>query len=235
MSEATFPLVPSGTSGGGTTSTEDKGGKVIGSGLTDEVGEPSGRIDDHCADALTYLLYRYKGKPRLSDFLCTLGDQATDLELAFWDLFTKRTLDAAEGIQLDGIGRIVGEPRKDRADDVYRIFLRVRIAVNRSDGRVDDDLYPIMRLAFGDDAAVAITEHYPMALQVTLLEDIGDVSPADFILYLRQAKAGSVRLDFVYTVEAQADTLTWDSSESGQTWGSTTDPAIGGVWAGVAT
>lgn len=220
------------------------GGGVGGFALTFAGGVPGSpidpddttlvRIDSHCEDAKDKLLYRYKRKPRLEAFLCTLGDQATDLELAYWDLFTKRTIDTAEGDQLDGIGRIVGEPRKDRTDDVYRIFLRVRILVNRSDGR-PDDLYAIMLQAFGEDAVVSITEHYPAALQVTLGEDIGDVEPGDFIIYLRQAKGGGIRLDFVYTVEPLADTLVWNSSEPGQVWGSTTDPSIGGVWAGVAT
>lgn len=192
------------------------------------------RIDSHCEDAKTKLLYRYNRKPRLEAFLCTLGDQATQVELALWDLYTKRTLATAEGAQLDGIGRIVGEPRKGRTDEVYRVFLRVRILVNRSDGRIGD-LYSILLQAFGQGAEVAILEHYPAAIQVILLDDIGDVAPSDFALYLRQAKAGGVRLDFVYTVEPLADTLIWNSSEPGQVWGSTTDPAIGGVWAGVAT
>lgn len=226
MSEATYTLVHPAASG----ATEDLGGVLIGSALEGETGLTT-VAEDHCAEGKVRLLFRYRNKPRLEAVLCTLTDQLSELEVAARDVWVGRQLDTAVGVQLDGIGDIVGEPRKGRTDEVYRIFLRVRILVNRSDGKVEQ-LYAILVQAFGA-VPMAITEHYPASLQVVLYEAIGDVLPGDFVMYLRQAKGGGVRLEFSYTVEALTDTLIWNSSESDQAWGSTADPDLGGVWAGV--
>lgn len=189
--------------------------------------------ESHCEDAKNLLTQEYKGKPRIEAFLCALGDQCQLVENAYWQLLTLRDLANATGINLDILGKIVGEPRKDRTDDVYRTFIGIRILVNSSDGQLEQ-LLTILRTAFGSSAGFYIFENYPMSIQIFLPSDIGDILPLDFTLYLRLAKDAAVGMAFTWTVVAETETFTFNSSATNQTWGSTTDPTIGGKWAGVS-
>ena len=41
---------------------------------------------------------------------------------------------------MDDLGWIVGEPRQGKADDLYRIWIRIRIIANRANGKIADSL-----------------------------------------------------------------------------------------------
>jgi hypothetical protein len=60
------------------------------------------------------------------------------LEDAIAGVYLGRLLANAVGVQLDTIGRYVGESRKGRADNIYLLWLKARIAANRSFGRAED-------------------------------------------------------------------------------------------------
>lgn len=191
---------------------------------------------DHCEDAKAHTIQDYKGLPRFEALLCILGDQATQLESAFQSLLQLRGLDTANDVQLDQLGRIVGEPRKDRTDDEYRVFIRVRILVNLSNGR-PEDLYQILRVAF-PGVRLVLTEHPPMAIQVVVYSDVfATVGPFDFVLYLRAAKDAGVSLAFGWLTEAEGDSFIWNdesnpSADLNEAWGDEVDGS-GPLWGGV--
>ena len=57
------------------------------------------------------LLAQFDGKKRLEGLVEVLGDSLNALENTLDDLENKRWLDKAEGVQLDGLGQIVGQSR----------------------------------------------------------------------------------------------------------------------------
>lgn len=188
----------------------------------------------HCAEGLSHLLHQFKGKPRLEAMVCVFLDQIQELENAFWALYTERTLEEAEGVQLDGLGAIVGEAREDRTDAVYRRFIQVRILVNRSNGKLEE-LYQIIQAAL-DTPTVQIQEHYPASEIVHVSSLLGDLSAEDLFRILAAAKAGAVRLFLGYVFSDTAATFTWglDAGPDNATgWGSTTDASWGGDWASI--
>jgi hypothetical protein len=79
-----------------------------------------------------------------------LGPQLQDLEDAGQTLLTLLDIDASEGVQLDNIGRIVGQPRNGVDDETYRLYLSARVLANKSDGTVED-IFSVMRALFGQD------------------------------------------------------------------------------------
>lgn len=83
-----------------------------------------------------------------------LGQMSQDLEDAFQSLFSLPSIDNSEGVNLDVIGRIVGQPRTVE-DSIYRRFLKARIGVNRSDGTATA-LYRIFRGLFGEAVSLII-------------------------------------------------------------------------------
>lgn len=77
--------------------------------------------------------------PNLNSILSILLKQVQIVENVFHSVIVSRFIGSAVGVQLDQIGRLVGEPRYGRADDaVYRRAIRLRIFVNGSSGRPED-------------------------------------------------------------------------------------------------
>lgn len=233
MADYSFTIGADGT----VTAPETGAGTGIGSGLTDPDGNPQGENTDYCGAGKKLLLEEFKNKPRMEAFLCKLLDQVTQVEAALWDLFTLRGLEEATGTQLDGIGTIVGEPRRGRLDDIYRVFLRVRIMVNASDGKIEQ-LYDIVRTALGEDSIVRI-QTGNTRITVNVDSDIDPIAPIDLMLILREAKGGGIAIQLVYTFSPDASTLTFDDDttpgpeDNAQGLGSTTDASWGGDIASV--
>ena len=67
-----------------------------------------------------------------------LGVQVQEVEDAVYQILTDTVLETAEGAQLDGLGEIVGEERAGRDDATYRIAIRTRIAINLSEGTIEN-------------------------------------------------------------------------------------------------
>ena len=92
------------------------------------------KITTHEADALKRLLIQYKGQPNFENFFKCFTTQVQGLEDVIYSLLELLDIDLMIGAQLDLIGRIVGQPRNDMTDTLYRIFLKARIGVNTSEG-----------------------------------------------------------------------------------------------------
>ncbi|MCK4718299.1 MAG: hypothetical protein KAT70_06485, partial [Thermoplasmata archaeon] len=214
-----------------------EGGDRVGSGLADALGVAATNQNlDHCADGLSKLLAVFTDKPRLDALICSFLDQTQDLETALWALFTERTLDASVGVQLDGLGAIVGEPRKARTDDVYRQSIRVRVLVNRSNGQVEE-LYTIVISALGSATEVRIRDRYPAALDVNVDSSLGFITPEDLLSILLESKGAGISLTLIYTYSDENSTFTFDTQPPGSDlslgFGSTTNATWGGDLASV--
>jgi hypothetical protein len=57
------------------------------------------------------LLYQFKNSPVLDQFIQAIALEAEETYIALLDCLEKRTLATAEGVQLDGIGELVGQYR----------------------------------------------------------------------------------------------------------------------------
>lgn len=77
-----------------------------------------------------------------------LGPQFQALEDAAQQLLSLFSIDDSEGVQLDILGRVVGQPRNSVSDALYRVYLRARILANRSTGTVED-LYRVLNALLG--------------------------------------------------------------------------------------
>ena len=66
--------------------------------------------------------------------------QIQDLEDSSFEVLLNRWIDTAVGVQLDGVGAIVGEAREGRGDDEYRLAIKARIQINFSEATPEDIL-----------------------------------------------------------------------------------------------
>lgn len=82
-----------------------------------------------------------------------------DVEDALQQCLTDRTLETATGINLDVIGRLVGELRQGQSDDDYRISIQARVASNRSSGTMED-LIRVAKIIINDTTASIVARNH---------------------------------------------------------------------------
>lgn len=93
---------------------------------------------DYAGEAIGYLTDAYRSKQIIAAFVAAKMVSRQELEGVFWDIINLRRLANAVGAQLDVNGRIVGQPRNTASDGDYKAAITLRVAVNRSTGRLTD-------------------------------------------------------------------------------------------------
>ena len=130
--------------------------------------------------------------------------------LSLWsiDPITSDTSSAAygvgRGVQLDRIGRLVGQPRSGADDESYRYYLRARIAANRSNGTVDD-LIRVFKAKLGATETPLYTPGGTASFILQLSTPMTDAVAEIALYFLRYAKMAGVRA--LLETQALPDTL----------------------------
>lgn len=128
------------------------------------------KVADHNAEMLDRRLEQFRDKQRFSDLLSVFAAQIQGLENALFQILDETDIDSAVGAQLDGIGEIVGEERAGREDDAYRIAVRTRIALNTSQGTVEDLLALALAISGGTQARLA--EYFPASFVINIIDSL---------------------------------------------------------------
>lgn len=111
------------------------------------------------ADTLLLLIEQFKRSPDLKSVVSIFTDQMQTVENTNDNLIMSRLIDTSEGVQLDGIGDIVGEPRNGRSDDAYREAIKFKTFINASNGEPNRLLDILKNITNGTDAS--ILEFFP--------------------------------------------------------------------------
>lgn len=165
---------------------------------------------DHVAAGLARLYMQFR-KPNIIALLRNNLERWNDLEQVCQDLLVKRSIFVAEDSQLDDIGRIVVQPRNGLDDEVYRRYLFARIAVNNSNGLVED-VIKVTRLILNDDAARVVVEQWGIAAMTVRIADVGitDDLAAVLIDLLLEVPLGGARITLEWSTVAPEDVFTFD-------------------------
>ena len=143
---------------------------------------------------------------------CLVGP-AQALENAFQQLLTQRTLDNATGVNLDVIGKIVGQKRGGLDDDTYRRYCRARIAAHRSRG-VPESLIRVATLVLG--VSTPGTLRFQYLGNATIVLEVRDVIVDSAVAkalqdLLTAATSAGVRLIIMYSGVPLANTARLDT------------------------
>jgi hypothetical protein len=123
------------------------------------------KITNHAQQAKDRLLFQYKGKTGIEALLDSLGgQQIQDLEDVLFDLQGRLDIDNSEGVQLDGIGTIVGQDRNGQDDATYKLFLKARAGVNVSEGDINRVL-SVWKIITGGNL-VQVIPSYPAGVEL---------------------------------------------------------------------
>jgi hypothetical protein len=157
---------------------------------------------DHEGTGVDLLLEQFQGKPYVEGLLTSYLAQVQDVEESVWGVLLAADVDLAQDAQLDGLGDIVGEPRRDRSDEDYRAAIRVRVLINRCSGR-HSQILEILRLYLGatiGDGTIELREPAPAALALNVYRVPS--LPADLRTIARTTKPAGVNLDGRYETSA---------------------------------
>lgn len=171
------------------------------------------KITDHAEQAYARLVEQYKGKPKFKAVLYALARQIQELEDAYYQLLTERSIDTAVGVVLDILGKIVGERRGGASDADYRLRIRARIRANLSSGTVEE-IYAVFRALLGP--AVALTavfkwlDAFPAQFVFTIVSPVILAAQVPiFVRFLRDSKAGGVGAHFGWQPVPDAEAFTF--------------------------
>lgn len=142
---------------------------------------------------------------KLKDLIVVLVDQLQDLEYVFQDLKNLTTLENSSGVQLDGIGDLVGLPRFTNDDNLYRDALIFQISLNNSNG-TPEDIMSFLHQQTGS-TLLSYLEAWPakaiihitclaVNIPVDLQAQTERVAPAGVGIFLSQTEAGDLHFSF---------------------------------------
>lgn len=160
------------------------------------------RVPDHGDQAVALLISQFRGKPRIEIVLRALMAQVQELEDTAIDL-NERGMDELSGYRLDVLGRVVGRQRLGMSDEQYRVWVKGRIAANRSSGRTEDILN-LALVVFGEDVTARMVEDFPGAFTLHLDDPVPGDWGAQFVELIGIATAPGVRSQVTWTDSASA-------------------------------
>lgn len=140
-------------------------------------------------------------------------------------LATKRGLETAEGVQLDGIGQIVGIDRPvGMSDNDYLLVIKAKIMINMTDMSVDSTL-ELFQFVFGADRVeyrlpANLNPYYVIGGTITTEEE--------FIFSFFPTTLG-IEVDYV-SVPSIEDSFSFAEDPTGKGYGDVSDPTDGGYY-----
>jgi hypothetical protein len=191
-------------------------------------------IENHIDQALAKTIARFKNKPRFAAWCAAHLRRWQELESVFWDIIDSRDVDTCDETRLVLLGKIVGQARIGTLEQ-FRIYVKARISVNRSRGRVAD-VVKVARLLLGgvsysEPSAHFIRISHPDALDLSVHD------PNTIATLLRETKSAGVGLHLIYSGQAPANRMrfsyTSTASNPNQSF-SYLAGGTGGKWAGLA-
>jgi hypothetical protein len=152
-------------------------------------------VTDHEARGAARLTEQFKHQVALVALLKSWLGEVQQLEDQAYELRLQRALETAEGVNLDVLGAIVGQPREGRTDTQYRVWIAGRALVNRSRGKTPQMIAIAAKLVGG---AVELREYQPATMVIYAHVPVLGSSGVEIAKLLKLAKAGGIKMHFVW-------------------------------------
>lgn len=178
---------------------------------------------DHVAEGLKYLPSEFSDSPIVREILTIYLERLQAIEEVLDDIISQRSIDDAEGVQLDGLGEILGVKREGLSDIDFRNRLQIQKILNASEGT-----YPVVfdlwKRLLGSDQA-SITPEYPAG--VALYSGVGI---SDFSIMDTLTQALPLTVTASITASFDEDPAFCFEGGDGEGYGTTEDGTIGGKY-----
>jgi hypothetical protein len=197
-------------------------------------------------DWLSKLTDNYKKDPNSSigKLISIVDDEIEELKSTFQKIEDWRNINNAEGTTLDLAGENVGQPRGKATDEIYRVMIRGKEALNLSDGTINKIIEVLSATLDCDPSDISvfsmkeIGEDEPAALVVKkapldALNRIG-MSPGQFVQIVENATAAGVHVASV-NLEGTFSFASGTNIETGEFGFADINAMTGGTLSGVFT
>ena len=148
-------------------------------------------ITDYCEKALDRLAEQFEDKINLATLICSFTAEVQELEFVIYNLFIKRSLDSSVGVQLDGIGEIVGKEREPgQSDGNYRSAIRIQIGINNGSGEPETmisafkELTNANNILYQENCPAGVVMYSDGGVIPNLMEEMEKIAPAGVNLEL---------------------------------------------------
>lgn len=118
---------------------------------------------ERLTEAVGHLIDQFQGQANIEAFIRAWAQQSQDLEVSAFGLLTGTTLATAEGVQLDGLGDVVGVERAGRSDADYRVRIGAQILRNNASGTIEEMLQVAVALGA---TSITLTEVPPAKIEL---------------------------------------------------------------------
>lgn len=143
---------------------------------------------DYLGEARSRVTDQFKDQPVFDRYLQLLLKGEQDLQQVFDDLMTKRSIDTAEGVNLDIIGDIVGQPRTQINIALYNFFGFQGVAQSGGFGDLTDTSKGNIFYSYGDPTsgnALLDDPSYRLYIKSKITRNITSVTPEEFIQFVK--------------------------------------------------
>lgn len=169
--------------------------------------------EQHLTIARGLLVQQFKDQPLIEALLDAIVRPAQPIEDALQELLVERSVDTAEGVQLDALGAIVGVDRAGLTDEPYRSRIRARVAANKSSGLINELLIIALLVVADASATVEFVPDYPGAGRLVVSGAVpSDDTAAAAVALAQEAAAAGVRILVEYLTDTEAETLTFPAT-----------------------
>lgn len=181
-------------------------------------------MSDFTDTYLDKLAFQFSDSVNLQALIEAFLTEFEELNTAMIAVRDERYIDTAEGVQLDGIGEIVGISRPyNYDDDDYRFLIRVQVMINNTNSTAEDTLN-IMTFVFGTNVV-----RYICTTNLFAIYEIGaTLTPIQEEILLKIPKTlGIEDLEFKSAPDLET-AFAFDEDPIGLGFGTISDPDIGG-------
>jgi hypothetical protein len=162
----------------------------------------SAKVNTVTADGLARLLQQFEGSVKLRAWIGSYLNQIQALEDAAWPILGERSLAAATGHRLDGVGQIFQVFRGGRNDTDYRLAIQAEIAILLSTGTAEDLLEIAQLMIVMGTPDYFLTEYFPKSVYLRPINHILVQDAAFVTAMLKRSVSAATTLLFVYALSA---------------------------------
>jgi hypothetical protein len=170
-------------------------------------------LQDYTDQSRDQIVQQFKGSDKLLALIDSYTKQISLFEDMSFDLLEKRLdIDAAEGQQLDNLGKILGVEREGDSDADFRIILKSIIGIHNSEGTIESILDFVL-IVTGSTAEIT-EESFPAFFLVDLKSPIA-FDAFRLFKFLLLAKPAGVGMNLLYFVTPAFEFSGFTGGDSG--------------------
>lgn len=182
--------------------------------------------------AINELAYIFRVGTNIHNFVESLFVPMQQFEDSLEQLYLDLWVFQATGVQLDGFGDLVGQPRNGEDDIHYLISILAKIGENNSQSRLAD-VISVFNILSGS-TSTHVVEAFPASLSIVGNQNIRGIAPRDILRIMQRVVGAGINVYGVSFVGGPG-AFSFFGNPTGRGFGSVGSPGVGGFFISILT